>query len=80
VSDTAIGGLWIFAVYDHPSDYSEEYVCRAHLVTPGQVTPHSELFYRDRSLSNVELHLQHCGLVPIPNLGEPDRTIVSVWA
>ncbi len=72
--------LCTVTVYDHPSDCPEEYVARRDCIEGGKLLPEPDPFLRSKSLAEIERQLAAMGMIRMPNPGETDRAIVSVWA
>lgn len=74
MSDVSIV-MW--TVYDHPSDFPDEFVARAFRVTRGQVEP-TNITFTAPSLDEVRAMLPP-GLYPLTrNVGDEPQ-IVEVW-
>jgi hypothetical protein len=70
----------IYTVYDHPTDYPDEYVVRTW--NTGDEThpvPDTELFLRDKNLEKIRLELASMGLTCLEKDGDDDEKIVESW-
>lgn len=71
--------LPMVTVYDHPSDYPDEYIARRFTIDDGQFIGEAEPCFRAKSISAIERQLIAMGLTRMPNTGDSDIAIVSVW-
>jgi hypothetical protein len=72
------GKLSMWTVYDHPSDYPEEFVARQHVSDAGSSRPTPNAF-RTRRLETMRMILQIAGLVPMARDPGDDKKIVETW-
>jgi len=73
--------LRMYTVYDHPTDYPDEYVVRGCSILPGRDEPmhDAELFGRGATLEAVRGPLAALGLVCLARHPDDDPKIVEVW-
>ena len=70
--------LIMVTVYDHPSDYPDEWVARLSRITPGQVTPEAELWARASTLDGIRATIPD-GMTAMAAAPEDDPVIHEVW-
>jgi hypothetical protein len=64
----------LYAIYDHPSDYPEEFVCRIWY----GLEPEQQLFARGATLEEVRQRLP-LGLVNLGRHKTDDPKVLEVW-
>jgi hypothetical protein len=74
--DAEVLPMWV--VYDHPSDYPEQYVARQHVVGVAGDTSTDRLMAAE-SLDNIRAALANLGLVCLTRNPQDDPVIVEVW-
>jgi len=67
--------MWV--VYDHPSDYPDEYVARQHVVGVAGQQPTDRMM--TGTLESIRVALTNLGLVCITRSEEDDPVIVETW-
>ena len=72
--------LTFYVVYDHPTDYPQEYVVRIHTTSRGG-TPvaHTDLYARSKDYAYLESHLAEMGLYRLPRDPSDDPVIKETW-
>lgn len=70
--------MWIYTVYDHPTDYPDEFVIRRFKIEDRSVAVESNLFARGRTLEEVRAQLPS-NLVNLRRTAGDDEKIVEVW-
>jgi hypothetical protein len=72
--------LPMYVIYQHPSDFPDEFVCRRQFAGRGIVTVERELFARGPSLDSVRGQLPHgLGLFCLGRSPQDDPCIAEVW-
>jgi len=72
--------VWIYAIYDHPDDFPNEWVCRCWKVKGGEAFTAPATFYRTpHSLDELRFHLEARGLVRLPHDPRDDPKILECW-
>jgi hypothetical protein len=74
----AAGELPIWVVYDHPSDYPEQYVARQHIVSGDGDRPTGS-FVATKVLDDIRELMIKLGLVCITRSDEDDPVILETW-
>lgn len=72
------GKLSIWTVYDHPTDFPQEFVARQHLADKGGSQPTQNAF-RTRRIETMRMILGHAGLVQMMRDPSDDPKIVESW-
>jgi hypothetical protein len=72
------GGLPIWAVYDHPSDFPEEYVARKCVARAGSVEMTSE-FMSSPDLELLRAMLEARGLVYLERMEGDAPVVLETW-
>ena len=73
-------GFKIYTVYDHPTDYPDDYVVRTwYTEDKTEPTPNTELFIKDKSIEVVREKLSSMGLVCIDREKYDDEKILETW-
>lgn len=67
--------LLLYAVYDHPKDYPDAYVCRRW----HGMKPEDKLFLSAPTLLEIQRTLAQMGLRNIGRYPSDDSVIVEVW-
>lgn len=75
---TEQGFLLMWTVYDHPADYPDCFVTRAHLVGNGDQVPTAHVI-RGQTLRQLRLVLRMAGLTAIARSPDDDLKIVETW-
>lgn len=70
--------LETFTVYDHPSDFPDEYVVRRFVVTAGRIEPR-EVFARSRNLAILRRLMESSGKTCLSRCVDDDPNIVETW-
>lgn len=68
--------LEVWAVYDHPRDYPEEFVAR---LWHGQEPSNHVILARTLDELRVKIQQAHPSAVRIPRFAEDDPTIIEAW-
>ena len=70
----------LYTVYDHPSDYPNEFVCRRFAIGSNgqQLVEIGEPFARAKTLDRLRAMLP-LGLYPLPREEGDDPVIVETW-
>lgn len=72
--------LLIYVIYDHPSDFPNEWVCRIQKVKDGAVVFSPALYCRSKhSIEDIREQLQLLHLVRIPRDASDDPCIAESW-
>jgi hypothetical protein len=69
----------LYVVFDHPSDYPDEFVVRRTLVSSGVAVPDSELWARAPTLAAVRLFIPSTHKYRLPPDASDDDTIAETW-
>jgi hypothetical protein len=69
----------VYTVYNHPTDYPDDYVVRTWSSVDAKPTPDLELFMQDKDLNVIREKLQSMGLYRIDEDGSPDGVILESW-
>ena len=72
------GKLSMWTVYDHPTDFPDEFVARQHVVEGGSSRPTANAF-RARRIEIIRLILQNAGLIPMQRDPSDDAKIIETW-
>lgn len=72
------GFLMMWTVYDHPADYPDCFVTRAHLVGNGDQVATAHVI-RGQTLQQLRSVLRTAGLTPIARSPDDDLKIVETW-
>jgi hypothetical protein len=72
------GFLPMFVVYDHPRDYPNVYVARAHLTGKGRAEP-TPFAIMDGSLDTIQTTMEALGLVKLDRSPQDDPVILETW-
>lgn len=73
------GILPVWTLYDHPTDFPDNYVARLHVVgKTGLVSVGKETVVSD-DLEELRDLMLDCGLTVVPRMGEDDPVIVETW-
>lgn len=75
MSDALI--MWV--VYDHPSDFPDEYVARKHVVLSGGAYGPTPEIMLSRSLDELRDGLEALGLVHLDRMEGDDPVILETW-
>lgn len=72
--------LVMYAIYAHPKDYPDDFVCRRWFCFPGEDVPRADAkpWYIDRTLEDVRKQIPP-GLVMLPRMPGDDPVIVETW-
>jgi hypothetical protein len=74
------GRLTIYALYDHPLDYPDNYVIRRYFVWAGGKSGVEETpFHLDTSLDGCRLQMVALGLYRLPRDPSDDPKIIESW-
>lgn len=69
-----------YAVYDHPTDYPDEFVVRKWFIDKtGGIVPDEQLFLQSKNLGDIQSKLKDIGLYRMPRFSDDDPVIVEVW-
>ena len=68
--------MWV--VYDHPTDFPDQFVARQHIVGIAGNTP-TDRTMGSNDIEKVRAALRNLGLVKIDRSPEDDPVIVEVW-
>jgi hypothetical protein len=69
-------GMWV--VYDHPTDFPNEFVARRHVVNAKGSRPTEEVL-TSTALDLLRSELVERGLTMIPRFADDDPKIIEVW-
>jgi hypothetical protein len=69
----------VYTVYNHPTDYPDDYVVRTWSSADGKPTPDLELFMQNKDLNVIREKLQSMGLFRIDEDGSEDGVILESW-
>lgn len=72
------GFLPMFVVYDHPSDYPDTFVARAHLTGKGRAEP-TAFAIRATELDAIQTAMEALGLVKLDRFPQDDPVILETW-
>ena len=72
------GGLAMWTIYDHPSDFPHSYVARRFEVRHGDAVPTRDIVQSD-SLQAIRRSFRICGLHCLTRNEEDDPKIVETW-
>ena len=70
--------LIMWTVYDHPSDYPDKFVARAHRIVEGNVLPTRNIIITD-SLDDIRIAFSRDGLLCITRCPDDDQCIIETW-
>lgn len=68
-----------YVIYDHPSDYPDDFVVRRFEITKEGALPESKIFMNRKFLTDIREQLKMIGLYPIPRHLQDDPVIVETW-
>jgi hypothetical protein len=71
--------LYQYVIYDHPSDYPDELVCRRIAITAGAMIWDKEPFWTGQNIEEIRLILMGRGLVCLMRDPDDDPVIVETW-
>jgi hypothetical protein len=71
--------MWIWVIYDHPSDFPDEFVARRWIIIPMRhcYMPTAD-FYTAKTLDDIRARLPK-GLTRLPRQDDDDVVIVETW-
>jgi hypothetical protein len=71
-------GLSVWTVYDHPTDFPDDYVARRHVATSKGSGPTGDIM-RSQSLEAIRVELERMGLIRFDRAPEDHPHIIETW-
>lgn len=68
--------LWV--IYNHPTDFPDQYVARKHVASSTGVQP-TDLVLTSTDLDELRTTLRNQGLIQVPRSDTDDPVIVETW-
>lgn len=69
----------MYTVYDHPSDYPNDYVCRRLVISPGEVKADCTFLMVTKDLELIRGQMLHMGLTLVPRDPSDDPVVIESY-
>ena len=70
--------LSIWTIYDHPTDYPQEFIARRHEITATGSVPTNDILV-SRTLDGLRAEMEMRGMYPLTREPDDDPCIVESW-